>query len=577
MTPWEWSMAAVVLGPMLAVIAMWFLAKEQAQTACSALFVLVGAAGVLASGYGVVATEPFLLPTDVFFTMVATFDKFSAMFFFPFALVVAALGMRWYEQRTTAPRTNLQVIGVALVVIGVTWAFLSTNILGIIAAFMTLVCGEACLTFRNTRTIVLRSIGVIAIATGFFILSSGALFNDLATLAYIAAELDSVRLIGAFIALLFGVAVLSGGWPLTRAVSRQTPAMHAGAERALIRSAFVLAPLYLFIRALLFILPPLSLGFAVSVSAIGVLTILSATHFASKHRAFSDTTFVFGAGVALFMLSSAMTFQALSMFEAMNVALFATLLHIIGIVLSGSAEEFMPNTGVIERTAVSVALLGLPPSVCFVSVWMFVSGVVVQLRALPEPLAVWLTIGTLFLLGALVRKGYNAIEDVRTGLAQADRSPSSTRDVPFLVLAAVSTLGAVFVPFILSAIGATPLTIGAETWLGAVIAGDGLLSTGKLLLGIVGFSAGFWVLRDKTATTPVHSISDMPKSVEFAESRFASLRREMYKVATQHIATPVLESVRKFHAWHDPRASKPVSPAIGLMLLTVILTLAIAL
>ncbi len=570
-------MAAVVFGPILSVITMWFLTREQAQTASAVLFVLTGVSGVLACGYGIVAMEPFFLPTNLFFTMVATFDKFSALFFFPFALLVTALGMRWYAQRAVAPRTHAQVIGTALIVIGTTWVVLSTNILGIVAALLVILCGEACLTSHTTRIVVLRSVGVIAVAIGLFILSSGALFNDFAALAYIAAEINPPRLIGAFAAVLIGVTALSGGWPFTRTMSRQTSVMLAGAERALVRSTYVVVPLYVCIRAVLFILPPLTLWFAVPVSAIGVLTMLSATHFASKHRAYSDTTFVFGVGVTLFMLSSAMSFQALAMFEAMNVVLFATLLHIAGIVLSGGAEEYVPNTGAIERTAVRVALAALPPSVCFVSVWMCVSVVIVNQSALPRPLAMWFIIGTLFLLGAFVQRGYAAIAEVRSVLARADRFAPFTHDFSFLLLVSLSTLGALFVPFVFSAIGAGPLTIGAETWHGAVVAGDGTLSLAVLLASIVGFSVGFWLLRDKKSTISIHENVEVPSTVEFAESRMTVLRREMYKTAVQYVTTPGREKIQKFQMWHEFHATRAVSPAIGCMLLTVILTLVIAL
>jgi formate hydrogenlyase subunit 3/multisubunit Na+/H+ antiporter MnhD subunit len=577
MTLWEWSIAATVLGPVLAVIAMWFLAQKQAQAVSAAFFLLTGVAGMIASGYGIVAVEAFVLPTDVFFAMVATFDKFSAMFFFPFAAIVAALGLRWYGQRETVQRTSLQVIGAAALVAGVTWALLSTNILGLVAALFLVVCGEVCLSSVTARLVVLRSVGVLSIATGFFILSSGALFNDFATLTYIAAELDPTRFISAFSALFLGVVILSGGWPFSRAVCRRESTVPAGAERALVRSTYAVVPLYIFIRALLFILPPLTLWFAVSVSVVGVLTILSATHYASQRRAFADTSFVFGAGVALFMLSSAMAFQTLEMFEAMNIALFATLIHIVATVLSGGAEEHAPKTGVVERAAMHVAILALPPSIIFVSLWMFVSNVAVERGSLPRALAVWFTIGTVFLLAAFVRRGSAAIADLRSVLVHRDMSTPFTRDFSFILLVALAALGGLFVPFVLSAIGAGPLTVGAEAWHGAVVVRDSMLSVATLLIGLVALSAGFWLLRDKASAVVVHDAAEEPGVVEFAESRFAVLRREMYKIAVQRMAVPGLERVKRIQAWHEVRASKPVSPTMGLMLLAVILTLAIAL
>lgn len=571
-------MAAVVLGPVLAVMAMWFLTKEQAQMASAVILGLTGAAGVLGSGYAVLAPEPFLLPTDIFFTMVATFDKFSAMFFFPFALVLLALGVRWYVQRASTDLSMPRVIGVALVFVGVTWAFLSTNILGVIAALTALVCGETCLALRSVKHIACRATGILAIAVGLFILSSGALFNDFATLAYIAAELDAARLAGAFGAVLLGVAALSGTWPFTRMLSRQVSSMDSEAERAFVRSAFTIIPLYLFIRLILFILPPLTVWFAVPVSVVGVLTILSSTHVASKYRAFQETSFIFGAGISFFMMSGAMAFQALAMYEAMNVALFATILSVIAVVLAGSAEEHMPKEHALARVASAVASLGLPPSLMFVSIWMFASALVTVLGALPQPLALWFVVGLLFLLGAMVRRGYDAVAQLRSIFSDGQVRITEGRNLSFLLLALVATLGALFVPFALAAIGAGPLTLGAETWNGAVVAGDGLLRLGALLAGIVGLSALFWVFRDKT-TTPalVVEYAEETEPTERAEPRATVFFREMRKVFVQHTVTPTLEKMQKFHAWHDTHASKPVSPAFGLMLLTVILTLAIAL
>ncbi len=571
-------MAAVVLGPILAVMAMWFLSREQAQMASAVILGLVGVAGVLASGYAVLAPEPFLLPTGIFFAMVATFDKFSAMFFFPFALVLTALGVDWYVRRALVNLSVPRVFAVALMTIGVTWTLLSTNILGVLAALTILVCGELCFVFRGAIHVVWRATGILAIAIGLFILSSGALFNDFATLAYIAAELDVVRLTSAFASVLFGVSVLSGAWPFTRMLSRQVSAMDSGAERALIRSAFAVIPLYLFIRLILFILPPLTVWFAVPVSVIGVLTILSATHIASKYRVFQETSVMFGAGLSFFMMSGAMAFQALAMYEAMNVALFATILSVIAVVLAGSAEEHMPKEHAFARVAGAVASLGLPPSLMFVSVWMFASVMMTVLGALPQPLALWFVIGLLFFFGAMVRRGYDAVAQLRSMLADGQARSTAERSFSFLLLTCIATLGALFVPFVLAAIGAGPLTLGAETWNGAVVAGDGLLRLGPLLVGIIGLSTVFWAFRDKTATSSfVVACAEEKETTERAESRATMVFREMRKVFMQHAVTPTLEKIQKFHAWHDAHASKPVSPAFGLMLLTVILTLSIAL
>lgn len=570
-------MAVVVLGPILVLFALWLLTREQSQTASAALLCLSGASGVLACGYGIVAVEPFFLPTNAFFMMVATFDTFSAMFFFPFALIVAALGMRFGMQRVSAPRTHVQIIGAALLVIGVTWVMFSTNILGIAAALIVMVCGEACLASFSVRAVVLRSIGILSIATGLFILSSGALFNDFSTLAYIAAELDPARLIGAFAAVFFGVTILAGGWPFTRFVSRQMFAMPSKAERALVRAAYVIVPLYILIRTLLFILPPLTLWYAVPVGAIGVLTIRSAMHFASKQRSCAETTFVVGAGAALFMLSAAMTFQALGLFEAMNVALFATLLHIVGVVIAGGTEEYAPNKGAIERTVTGIALSALPPSVCFVSIWMFVSGIVVQQSALPRPLALWFVLGTLFLLATYGKRGYAVISDLRSTLSRVDQPGSFTRDPSFLLLATASTVGALFIPFIFFIIGAVPLTLGAETWQGAVVSGDGMLSTAILLLSLVVLSGGIWLVRDRTAHMAIQGVAEATSIQAFPETRMIMLRREIYKTAVQHVAAPVREYVQQLRTWHERHAATTMSPILGLMVLTVILTLAIAL
>lgn len=578
MTLWEWAIAATVLGPVLAVIALWFLEREQGQSVGAAFLSISGIAGIVACGYGVVATEPFLLPTGLFFGMTASLDKFSAMFLLPFMIVLAAIGIQWFADRASAPLTMARALGTALLTVGVTWVVLATNILGVIAALAVLTCGATCLSFKSVRLIVLRSIGTMAIAAGLFILSAGALFNDFGTLAYIAAELDAARLAGAFAAIVLGTVFLMGAWPLTRMTSVHTALTPTRAERALMHSAFFLVPMYLFIRVLLFVLPPLSMWFAVSVSVIGMFTVFAITQYAAKRRAFSQTFFISAAGIALFMLSGAMMFQSLALYDGMNVALFATIVYIIGAVLAGSLQEFFPQRNTAELAAGVVASSAVPPSVIFVGVWMFAGSIIGSINALPASLALWFAVGLMVVFSALVRRGIAAAQHVRLVSALVPQATAEPRNVAYLALVGISTLGAFGIPYALFAIGAGPLTLGGETWQGAVLSADGALRLLPLMLGVFILSGAAWLLRDKTLSiAPEEASHPSEHSEQHAESRFTMLRRETHKVFTQHVVVPGIDRLRAFRTWYETQSARHASAAIALMLLTVILTLALAL
>jgi len=354
----------------------------------------------------------------------------------------------------------------------------------------------------------------------------------------------------------------------------------SGMERALVRAVYFVASLYVFIRMLLFILPPLNLWYAVAVSVVGMLTVFSATRFASKHRAFSEMFFVSSTGVALLMIGVTMAFQALTLYEGMNVALFATIVFVIGTALAGAVQDIAPQRNALGAVAASIATLPLPPSMMFVSVWMFVSVTIGSLSALPQPLALWFAIATLFMLGAMVQRGCAAVMHIRTVLAAEHNGAGEERNIPFLILVTVSLVGGFFVPYALLSIGAAPLTIGAETWLGGVVAADGMLRLGVLMAGVAVFSGAFWLARDKTALVPSLESPEMSPTVDDEKTqgaRGAMLWRDVRKAVLQNIMVPLTEKFRACTAWHDSHAAKPISPALGFMLFVVILTLAIAL
>ncbi len=568
-------MAVVMLGPIIAVIGMWFLAQEQAQRANALIFAAVGVAGVLASVFGVISPDPFLLPTNAFFSMVATLDTFAAMFIFPFSLVMLALGVEWYVHRKTQEQAFLTVFGIALLSFGMTWLVLSTNILGVLAALMLLMCAEACVVFKRIRMFVVRGIGVLFIAAGLFILSSGALFNDFATLAYIAAELDFPRLIGAFSAIVLGVLACSGAWPFARMASADGGSVPGGAIRALMQTAWFLAPLYLFLRLLLFVFPPLDIWFALPVGLLGIMTILSVTRYASKRHAFGGISCVHGVGFVLFMLSATMLFQSLNMYEAMNIVLFATIIQSIGVVLGGNSGD--ETGGGIEYAISGVARLGVPLSLLFVSQWMFGSVMVLQFTLLPRTFALALALGFLIVLGSLVRQGYAIIENIRTAVHAKQRF--AWRNVAAILTSGFSVVGAVFVPFALYAIGAEPLTQDAQTWQGAVVAGGALLRPAVLALGIMVCSLAYWALRDKTLRIEMGNFVDAKEQVHapVPDARIHIFFREVRKLCIQYIAVPAQEQWRTLYAWHDRYVTRVVTPSLVFMMLAVILTFAIAL
>ena len=574
-------MALVLLGPVVAVVGALVLAREQAQRMSAGVFCLVGIAGIYASISGLLAPEPFLLPTNAFFGMVATLDTFAAMMYAPFSVIVFALGVHWLTHNAE-PRSWLSVLGVALMTIGTTWVLLSTNILGVIAAFMVLLCAEACLFFERTSGIVLRSFGVLMIAAGLFILSSGALFNDFATLAYISAELDPFRLAGAFGSILIGIAAFAGAWPFARiAMAQETHAVNPMA-RAIARTAMFIVPIYVFIRLLLFVFPPLTVWFAVPVGIFGVMTLVCAMQRHATENPYNGATFIHGIGAVLFMLSVTMIFQSLGMYEAMNIVLFATLVQSMGVVLAGAAKESAQQHDVFARTGMYVAQMGLPISFIFVSQWMFGSVVLLQLSALPRGIGLWIAFGLLVLLGSMARRGYRALVQLRGVAAYPQQSIQSQHNIAMYVLVGLSTFGALGIPFALFSIGAGPLTRDAQTWNGAIVVGDSVLRPAILLGGIILLSAVYWVLRKKTFQFSVTEQGSIEKGMDSDDavtdvSRVRMFFREMRKICIQYMVMPVKERWQALQTWHDHYATRIVTPSIAFMILTVIITFIIAL
>ena len=582
MTPWEWSLAVLTVGPVVSCIAAVLLVRQQGERGSAAFLALAGLAGVSACVYGVVAEAPFTLQTSVFFSMVAAFDKFSAIVLLPFVLMVFIAGltrMRPSTSNNVSSSGSLRAILFALLVMSVTWSVMVTNIVALAMSLMLMLGAMVALAAvdrvpRGTisRWFFVHSAGALAIIAGWFVLSSGALFNDFSTISYIAAQLDEARLAIAFALVLFGASLLANAWACVKAKESFIGMLATPELRATVRVALVVVPVYILLRMLLFVLPPLTAWYAIPVGAIGAIALMCGT-MRLKVKTLQSTSSTHLAGLILLALATAVYFQATGAFDAMNAALFSALVMTIGGSLAVAAGEWALEEGrfgagfaLIQR----VSVLGLPPSLLFMGQWLLLTTLLSALGS-EHRLVAAVMVGTVLLLVKVMWR--------RAGVAVKEtRAMTMTRDGEVMwspaLLLGVSTVGAFFVPWALNQIGAAPLTLAPTAWNAAIVSGDGALR----LVIICGLSFGFagvaWMFRNRAVQDTIVIHGESPSAL--AETRFTAFRRDIARLARQYLVMPVRAKATVAYQWYESHSHRVVSPAFLFVIVVILLTLVLA-
>ncbi|MEK7633146.1 MAG: complex I subunit 5 family protein [Patescibacteria group bacterium] len=525
MTPFENTLYVAMVAPVLALVVSAFLKPAMSFRWNSLLIALSGIGGVIAGAYGAVAEAPFTMAVPMFYGMTIALDRFSAIFFLAISIVIAAAGLYAlvYGVRHQGSPTHLRLVGIltALIVIGTQWVLISGNSIGFIAAWAVMTLSVFFLTLlpmsEQHKSVAIRfltvsQLGVASITAGLFILSSGALFSDFGTLAYLAGQIEPTQLIVGYGLLLFGFATTIGLFPMHRwfrNVLTIVPAHNA----VLLRGTLSGVAFYGFIRCILFILPPLSIWFALPVALLGVLTIICgavcALNEKNIQRIFSNITLQ-GLGVAATMVAGAMAFQAVAIYDAMNVMLFAAFVQIVVSAIAGSGLFLVGDvvgsnidrsgglaTKMPKLTLAAFILMfcaiGFPPFATFTSAWMFATTLGTTFRAVELPLAIVciaiLVIFILCLLVSIVSIGRVIIGVfLGTSRSESDAVVTEATDsqlTPIVLLAFLALVSGFALPQLFVAIGADPLTDAAGTFNGGIVT-----AAGTLRMGIIGIVVG---------------------------------------------------------------------------------------
>jgi len=540
MTPFESSLYVALVAPVLALCVSVFFKKGITARWNPILLALSGIGGTVAAAYGAVAETPFTMVLPMFYGMTIALDRFSAIFFLGISIVVAAAGMFAMAYNTKhqndAPRLRKMGIAAAILVIGAQWVMLAGNIIGFIAAWEVMMLAVFFLIL-NHQTDQKSSVALnffsgallcsTAVTAGFFILSSGALFSDFGTLAYLAGQADPQILAIGYGLLLFGFAATVAIAPFHRWFSNTISAVpsHIG---ALIRASFSGVAFYGFIRCILFILPPLSLWYTLPLFIVGALSMFIG---AFKSHGEVDVKRIISAmslqnfGVVFLMLGGAMALQALTQYDAMNVMLFAAFIQMTVSTIATSGLLFVRNViskdsetisdlgGLAKRmpklTAATAILLaaavGLPPFASFTSAWMFATTLGTVFHALETPYAVTaIVILVLFVLSMIIAisaalRFFMAVF-LGTSRSSSDETVSEPSDAaltPIVILALLTLLSGFALPQLLVMMGADPLTSDAGTFMGGVVTAAGTLRMSIIGLVILAIIIVKWYFRSK--------------------------------------------------------------------------------
>lgn len=525
MTMFEFSFLVAMAAPFLALVSSLVLKGTHAFKWNSLLLAMAGAGGTAASVYAVVNEVPFTYALPIFYSTSLVFDRFSAIFFLAISIVLFAVGV---FSSAIGDRLkgviNLRVLGLftAIFVIGVQWTLTAGNIIGFLSAWglMTLATFAMILTDATPagqrsafRFLSVALVGMGMLTAGFFMLTTGALFVGFDSLQTLAGQVDTTTL-----GIAFGL-ILAGLLSLVTIAPAKAPSTSS----ALLFGSMTSVSLYVFIRCILFILPPLSLWFALPVLILGSVLAIGSLIVATKQTDMkrllawaSDAVF----GTVLLTMGCAMMFQSLALYEAMNVALFATFALILanafatsGLFLSagvmGSAYRtrdmnsirgialHMPKltmaTLVLCLSAASLPLVG-----AFSGKWMIVTSVISSVRSLDMPMR-WGMMGIFIAFAAIVALSFKVMTTLFATITfggdvpeQVTKSsePENVLLIPISALALCSVTLFFALPRLLEAISAGPMTDVPGTFQGGVISSNVVLRpvvlAGVLLVGMVG-------------------------------------------------------------------------------------------
>lgn len=586
MTPFEWCLAGLLIGPILSAAAAWFLHPTQGYKVGAILLAISGLGGIVVAITGAVAEAPYSLPTAAFYTMTAATDKFSAIFLLPAAFVVFFAGMMtWMKTRHSTDHDGILHASLALLTMGITWVLISGNIPGMAAALWIFATGKAIAIARVHRSAEGKSfirliapafLGALAITSGLFVASSGALFSDFSTLAYIAAEIDATHLALSFGLIAIGVAAFTDVFGCVSAKKETHPL--PAPNQALINVGEMVIALYVLTRLLLFIYPPLLLWHALIIGTIAVVGLLIATWRRATDRLVN--MFV------LLMIAGAMTFQSLALYEAMNAVLFAALIALVGggISIIGTAVQTQigrrdfPESS--ARTLLALAACGLVPSTLFVSVWMLTSVLINQSHVVPF----WAAVAFGVALGVVIFSFWCAIRysavKIRTILAASPHETGLSHERMLIIaMAALSVIAPFLIPSALLAIGAEPMTSGAGTWLSAIQVGDASLRIFVLAVLCIAAAVFTHIFRVQEVGSEMVMSGEIPeiRIPDSVTSRWSAFYLSVRRLTERYAVIPTHSGIARVRTWIDHHAYAATYIAIILMAVTAVLTLIFAL
>lgn len=529
MTPLENSLYVASVAPVLALVVSVFLRPAVSARWNTILLALSGIGGVVAGAYGAVAETPFTIGVPMFYGMTVALDRFSAIFFLGISLVIAAAGLYALSQAEKHLESgHARIFGIlgALFVIGVQWTLLAGNIIGFVTAWATMMF--AAFLFQRVgydpaekaglSFVAIAQGSTLAIASGLFILSSGALFSDFGTLAYLSGELDLTLLIVGYGLLFFGFAAGMGIFPFHRAYISASVTVPAHVA-VLFRGGLSGVALYGFIRCILFILPPLSIWFSLPIAVLGAFTMLcgamGALNAKQIHRIVAQLS-IASFGFTAVMIAGAMAFQSLAVYDAMNVMLFAAFIQLTvntiatsGLFLaadvigsnidsSGGLAKTLPKFAVTTLILLFGAI-GFPPSAVFTSIWMTGSTFQAMFANAPVVAVVLLIVGIvslLFMIAAVLRVVIGVFFGESRNAEGVRVEPTDRQLVPIVLLALLTLVSGFALPQLLVFIGADPLTDAAGTFRGGIVTAFGTLRMGSIGLLILGVACIKWYFRE---------------------------------------------------------------------------------
>lgn len=615
----DWSIRLALILPVLSLIAVLVLRKRHGAALSALLLSGSGVAGIVAGVQAATSDLPFTLETPAFFSTAIVFDKFSALFFTPLSFALVIAGLTLFAQRPSAPmssRAVLHTVAGALAVIGMQWVFVAGSSMGLLAGWQMVViaCVLLCVPIAGdvSPRDILRVFGggmlsVMMIMVGLFLLSSGALFSDFGTLSYIAAQITphAVLLACIFLFIGFGIPLVVGAFFRATTVQRIAT---APAILAVVHGMGVPLGLYGMIRALLFILPPLSLWFAFPLLVGGIFAALFGAYAALRSHAVNKTLFALSTstmGSVLVMMGLAMCLQTLGAFEPMNVVLFAALLtlgsHVVAmsgmwIVIAHHERRALSRSQLTATGILALALSGVPPMSLFVGMWMTGNTLIGILHTIAN---MWFALGTagILLLTMLVatvlalaiRRLFLHVSAaaIRPADGAAPVRTEALTSVSLWISAVGSIAFAVGAPRILEAIGAGPLTLAPQTWFGGILASSGILQM-TVLLGMLAFGVLVAFAVRKLVWGEMHFVQDAAPHLHEPEPigaahfslRFARIVagvRQALQRINHRLFLPVLRAVHMVLAQIRGKDERQIALTLFAIALTLVLTFIFAL